>query len=76
MKNISLDEEFTALKAEVARLKESDAAKRVEELLDGELGEKVQEGVEQIKEDYKNSSIVSIIALFLLGMLFGRLLSK
>ena len=76
MKSISLDEEFAALKLEVERLKESDAAKKVEELLDSELGEKLQEGVEQIKTDYKNSSIVSIIALFLLGALFGRLFSK
>ena len=76
MKNLSLDEELTFLKQEVDRLKNSEAAAKVGEFLDGEINEKIQEGVETIKEDYKNSSLLSIIVLFLLGALFGRLFSR
>ncbi len=76
MKDLSLDEELAFLKQEVERLKNSETAQKIEEFLDGDMNEKLQESVETIKEDYKNSSIISIIALFLLGALFGRLLSR
>lgn len=76
MQKISLTEELESLKAEVARLKESDAAHKIEEFIDGDINETLQEGVETIKEDYKNASWISIIALFLLGALFGRLFSR
>ncbi len=92
MANMSMTDEITALKEELARLKHSETQKLEEaheedmvldSLVDGafsleeDLESKAHDLVEQMKLDYDNMSPATAVAIFSAGALFGRLfLSK
>ncbi len=92
MANMSMADEITALKEELARLKRSETQKLEEaheeervldSLVEGafsleeDLESKAHELVEQMKLDYDNMSPATAVAIFSAGALFGRLfLSK